>query len=104
MWVFYRLSLLMYRQLHNHWEGKEDKLSTLLNDWSYDDWHRDSEDMKYVNFRYADHFDREPSMSFWTHLKYKPEADKAKQAYRFWRYGNDSYSYKLFENFRRIFE
>lgn len=96
----YRMTFMMYRQLKLHWNGKEDKLSTLLTDWSYDDWHRDSEDMKYVNFRYADHFDREPSMSFWTHQVYKPEADKAKQAYRYYRYGNDSYFEKFLNMWR----
>jgi hypothetical protein len=93
----YRMSYMMYRQLKFHWEGKEDKVSSLLNDWQYDDWHRDSEDMKYVNFRYADHSDREPSMSFWSNLHYKPEADKAKQVYRYYRYGNDSYLQKFFD-------
>jgi hypothetical protein len=93
----YRMSFMMYRQLKLQWEGKEDKVSSLLNDWQYDDWHRDSEDMRYVNFRYADHSDREPSMSFWSNLHYKPEADKAKQVYRYYRYGNDSYLQKFFD-------
>lgn len=93
------MSRMMVYQLKNHWEGKEDKMSYLLNDWSYDDWHRDADDMKMVNFRYADHTDREPSMSYWSNLHYKPEADKAKQAYRYYRYGQDSY----FKNFVKIF-
>ena len=85
----------MYKQLKGHWYGKEDKLSTLLNDWQYDDWHRDAEDMKYVNFRYSDYFDREPSMSHWTHQRFRPMADKGKQMYRYWRYGKDSYLERL---------
>ena len=93
----YRMTVMMFRQLKNHWEGKEDKISTLLNDWQYDDWHRDSEDMKYVNFRYADHSDREATLSFWSNQHYKPEADKAKQTYRYFRYGNDSYFKKFFD-------
>jgi hypothetical protein len=86
---------LLYRQLKKHWEGKEEKISSLLNDWQYDDWHRDSEDMRYVNFRYSDHIDREASMSFWNNSRYKPEADKGKQAYRWYRYGTDSYLQKF---------
>ena len=94
------MTIMLYERIKDQWDGKEDKLSTLLNDWSYDDWHRDSEDMKYVNFRYNDHFDREPSMSFWTHQYYKPEADKAKQAYRYYRYGADSYMDKFLNIWR----
>ena len=90
---------MLFVRVRDQWEGKEDKMSTLLSDWSYDDWHRDSEDMKYVNFRYNDHKDREAAMSFWTHQVYKPEADRAKETYRHYRWGNDSY---LDAFFRRI--
>jgi hypothetical protein len=87
----YRVSCLLWVRVYDQWNGREDKMNTLLNDWYYDDWHRDVEDMQYVNFRYNDHRDREPLMSFWTHQIYKPEADRAKEAYRFYRYGNNSY-------------
>ena len=70
-------------------------MSTLLNDWSYDDWHRDSEDKNSSISIYNDHFDKEPSMPFWTHQYNKPEADKARQAYRYYRYGYDSYIVKI---------
>jgi len=98
-WIMYRMTKMLYFRLRDQWNGKEDILSTLQYDWQWDDFHRDAEDMKYVNFRYNDHKDREANLSFWTHQVYKPDADRAKQAYRYYRYGSDS----LPEKFSRAF-
>lgn len=90
LWITWRVSVMLYRRIKDQINGKEDLLYSLYYDWQYDDWHRDIEDMKMVNFRYNDHRDRDPSVSFWTHEIYKPEAEKAKSALKFYRYGNDS--------------
>lgn len=82
---------MLYHRVRDQWQGKEDKLYHLYNDWQYEDWHRDSEDMKLVNFRYSDHRDRSPLMSYWTHMIHKPDADKTTQALKYYKYGNDSY-------------
>lgn len=95
MWVLWRMSRMLYRRVTDQLSGKEDLLSTLQYDWAWDDLHRDAEDMRYVNFRYGDHKDRDAGVSFWTHQTYKPEADKAKQAYRYYRYGSDSTAEKV---------
>lgn len=82
---------MFYLRVKDQINGKEDLLYSLYADWQYDDWHRDAEDMKMVNYRYNDHKDREKEVSFWTHQVYKPGADKAKEALKFYRRGNDSY-------------
>ncbi len=78
-------------------DGEEDKLTQLQYDWQYEDWHRDSEDGRYVNFRYSDHLDRIPEFSHYSPMVFKPGADKAKQAIKFYRHGNDSWWDRLFK-------
>jgi len=91
MWVTFRLSLMLYRRVKNQWNGKEDLIYSLYNDWQYDDWHRDVEDMKAVNYRYSDHRDRDAKFGFWTHMTFKPHSDYANSAIKFYRKGSDSY-------------
>ena len=78
-------------------QGKEDRLSQLQYDWQYEDFFRDSEDGRYVNFRYGDHVDRIPEMSHHSDKIYKPAADKVKQALRFYKNGNDGFFDRLFK-------
>lgn len=86
---------MLYFRVRDSLKGKEDLLSTLQYDWVWDDLHRDAEDMRYVNFRYNDHKDRCAKYSFWTHQTYKGEADRAKQEFRYYRYGSDSLPEKV---------
>jgi len=95
LWVLWRMSRMLFFRLKDQWEGKEDKLSTLQYDWMFDDYFRDAEDMKSVNFRYNDHKDREPHVSFWTHQVYKPQADRAKATYRYYRHGKETIGDKI---------
>lgn len=88
---------MLYRTIKDQWNGEEDKLTTLQYDWQYEDWHRDSEDGRLVNFRYSDHVDRIPEFSHFSHMIYKPGADKAKQAIRFYKHGNDNVFDRLFK-------
>jgi hypothetical protein len=96
MWVSWRITKMMYRTAVNTWRGKEDRLTQLQNDWMYDDWFRDNEDSRYVNFRYSDHLDRVSDISHHSHMIYKPAADKVKSAMRFYRNGNDNFFDRLF--------
>ena len=88
---------MMYNNVKDHLNGKQDKMYTLLNDWMWDDWHRDADDMRMVNWRYSDHVERDdfPGTESHSHLMYKHEADKAKQIFRYYRKGHNSY----FDNF-----
>ena len=88
---------MLYHKAKDTVNGEEDKLNTLQNDWQYEDWYRDSEDGRYVNFRYGDHRDRIYEMSHHSNLVYKPAADKVKAALRFYKHGNDSFLDRLFK-------
>ena len=88
---------MLYRTAVNSFNGKEDRLTQLQNDWMYDDFFRDSEDGRYVNYRYSDHVDRIPAMSHHSDLVYKPAADKVKSALRFYKNGNDGFFDRLFK-------
>lgn len=81
-------------------QGKEDLLSTLQYDWYYEDFYKDVNDMKAVNFRYGDHRDRIPYVSEFSNELLKPEADKAKQALRFYKRGEDSFLGWFFKYFQ----
>lgn len=97
MWIFWRVTKMLYYRARDTATGKEDKLSQLQYDWQYEDWFRDSEDGRMVNFRYGDHRDRIPELSHHSHQIYKPGADKVKQALRFYKNGNDSVWDRLFK-------
>ncbi len=90
MWVTWRLTLMLYHKVKAVSNGEEDRLTQLQYDWQYEDWFRDIEDGRYVNFRYGDHRDRWQNMSHFSHMMFKPGADKAKQAIRFYKHGNDN--------------
>ena len=96
-WITWRLTKMLYYKAKDTVHGKEDRLSQLQNDWMYEDWHRDSEDGRYVNFRYGDHVDRVPEMSHHSNMIYKPSADKVKAALRFYKNGNDSFWDRLWK-------
>ena len=82
---------MLYHRIKDTIEGNEDRLTQLQYDWMYEDWHRDAEDGRYVNFRYGDHTDRIREFSHHSHMVYKPGADKVKQALKFYRHGNDTF-------------
>jgi hypothetical protein len=88
---------MLYYKVKDTFEGREDRLSQLQNDWMYDDWFRDSEDGRYVNFRYGDHVDRIPEMSHHSDMIYKPAADKVKSALKYYKNGNDTWIDRLFK-------
>jgi hypothetical protein len=88
---------MLYRRVKDTVNGKEDRLTQLQYDWQYEDWFRDSEDGRLVNFRYGDHQDRIPELSYHSHQIYKPGADKVKQALRFYKNGNDNVWDRLFK-------
>ncbi len=97
-WVSWRLGKMFYHRLKDQvLEGKEDRLTQMQNDFQYEDWHRDSADARYVNFRYSDHVDRIHAFSHYSHMVFKPAADKVKQANRFYKHGNDSVFDRLFK-------
>ena len=96
-WITWRLTKMLYHKIKSQANGEEDKLTQLQNDWQYEDWHRDSEDGRYVNFRYSDHIDRIFEFSHYSHMVYKPGADKVKQALRFYKHGNDTVWDRLFK-------
>lgn len=98
MWLTWRMSRMLYNRVRDQWNGKEDVLYHLYTDWQYEDWHRDAEDMKLVNFRYNDHRDRSPLLSYWTNMMHKPDADKTKSALKYYKYGNDNYFQWFFRN------
>ncbi len=52
---------------------------------------KDNEDLRIVNFRYSDHIDRVIPLSNLNLNTAKPDADKAKQAIRYYRHGNNTY-------------
>lgn len=91
MWLSIRMTKMLYNKVRDQFEGKEDLLNQIYTEFQYEDLHRDSEDMKVVNYRYSDHRDRSPPLSYWNHMAFKTEADKAKQAHKFYKYGTDSY-------------
>ncbi len=96
-WICWRLTKMLYHTTKDTLQGREDRLSQLQNDWMYEDFFRDSEDGRYVNFRYGDHIDRIPEMSHHSHMIYKPAADKVKAALRFYKNGTDSFLDRLFK-------
>lgn len=81
---------MLFKRLRDQYNGNEDYYLTLQNDWLYEDWHRDAEDLRMVNFRYSDHEEVVPSAANWSNQIYKPDADKYKAGYRYYRYGTDS--------------
>jgi hypothetical protein len=91
MWITWRLTLMLYHKSKATLNGEEDRLTQLQYDWQYEDWFRDVEDGRYVNFRYGDHRDRWQNMSHFSHMMFKPGADKTKQALRFYKHGNDNF-------------
>lgn len=100
MWVTLRLTKMLYFRTRDTLEGKDDKLMKMYTEHQYDDLHKDSEDMMTVNFRYGDHRDRSPMLSYWSHMIYKPDADKTKQAHKFYKFGTDSYIQWFFNSFK----
>lgn len=97
MWVTWRLTKHLYRRVKDQWNGIEDRLTNLQNDWMYEDFYRDSDDSRYVNFRYSDHEDRVEGSSHDTTWKMKPAADKGKQAWKWYKTGNDSWLSRLLD-------
>lgn len=91
MWILYRISRFLYSRVKDQWNGKEDLLNTLQHDWYYEDFFKDSHDMRMVNFRYGDHADRITHVNGLNVDIYKPEADKTKQVLKFYKRGTDSY-------------
>jgi hypothetical protein len=91
MWVLYRVSKQLYFKIRDQIDGKVDILSTIQYDWQYEDLFKDNEDLRIVNFRYGDHIDRVIQLSLLDLNRSKPDADKAKQAIRYYRHGNNSY-------------
>ena len=99
MWVLYRVSLFLLKRVKDQWNGKEDILSTLQYDWYYEDFYKDVNDMRAVNFRYGDHRDRIPFVHGMSNDMFKPEADKSKQALKFYKRGEDSFFQWFFKYF-----
>ena len=88
---------MLYFRVKDTVEGREDRLTQLQYDWQYDDFFRDSEDGRYVNFRYGDHVDRVPSISHHSDMVFKAPADKAKSALKFYKHGTDGFFDRLFK-------
>ncbi len=82
---------MLYLRILDQIEGKEDMTAYIQYEWQYEDFYRDIEDQKMVNFRYGDHRDRVPGNDHKSlhHLRY--EADKANQGWKWFRYGNDGF-------------
>jgi hypothetical protein len=91
MWVLFRVSKQLYNKIRDTINGKVDLLTTLQYEWQYEDLFKDNEDFRIVNFRYGDHIDRVIDLSLINLNMNKPNADKAKQALRYYRHGNNSY-------------
>jgi hypothetical protein len=91
IWVTLRVTKQLYERVRNQINGKEDLLTTLQYDWQYDDFFRDVEDGKMVNFRYGGHRDRAHYLEDYTHMVHKADADRAKKAFTWYRYGNDGF-------------
>mmetsp|Transcript_17813 Transcript_17813/g.30192 ORF Transcript_17813/g.30192 Transcript_17813/m.30192 type:complete len:115 (-) Transcript_17813:144-488(-) len=49
-----RLSRTLYMMIKRHWEGKDDQHYFWYYDTNYPDLFHDSDDMRYINFRYTD--------------------------------------------------
>ena len=99
MWILYRVSNLLLKRVKDQWNGKEDILSTLQYDWYYEDFYKDVNDMRAVNFRYGDHRDRIPFVHAMSNDMFKPAADKTKQALKYYKRGEDSFSQWFFKYF-----
>lgn len=83
---------MLYHKVRDQLDGKEDILTTLQYEWQYEDLYKDAHDMKTVNYRYGDHIDRNiEGLDNHSVQVFKPDADKAKQALRYYRHGNNSY-------------
>jgi hypothetical protein len=89
--VTWRVSRYLYLRIKDQLDGKVDLLTTLQYEWQYEDLFKDTEDMRIVNYRYSDHVDRVLDLSSLPLYTNKPDADKAKQALRYYRHGNNSY-------------
>lgn len=87
---------MLYRKVKDQVKGKEDRLTQLQYDWQYGDLYRDNQDMRYVNFRYGDHIDRIGDRRGNEMEEIIPEAMKAKQEWRWWRYGSSTWMQRLF--------
>ena len=86
-----KMSRMLFRRVRDSWNGKEDLLATLQYDWYYEDLYKDHKDMRVVNYRYGDHWDRIPYVNSMSNDLFKMEADKTKKLLNFYKRGEDSY-------------
>jgi hypothetical protein len=90
MWLTWRVGKHLYYHIKDQWNGKYDILTTFQYDHQYEDLFKDNEDMRIVNFRYGDHVDRVFAVSQMPLDSHRIDADKAKEAVKWYRHGNNS--------------
>lgn len=98
-YVVYRLGNMFIKHSYAYFKGYPDKLSTFQYEMQYDDLMKDQEDSRIINFRYSDQklLAGDDKYRTYNTMRYKAEADKAKQAFRFYKHGNDNFIDRLFK-------